>query len=72
MKTGRKQSEKIQQKIHEFIPLLRRHPEGLSRRQIREKLSISNSMFEKLLYNTADYPIGYDNRFNDNYYWVGR
>lgn len=68
----RKQSKKIQQKINEFLLLLHAFPDGLTRRQIRQKLSISDSMFDKILYNTADYPVGYDARLDDNYYWVGR
>lgn len=72
MKTGRKQSEKMRRKINEFIPLLRKHPDGLTRQQIIRSLAISDAVFEKILYNTADYPVGYDARLDDNYYWVGR
>lgn len=71
MTVGRKQAEKMQQKINELVPLLRAFPDGLTRRQIRKKLAVSDSMFDKILYNTADYPIGYDSRLDDNYYWVG-
>ena len=71
-KVGRKPSKRTQQKINEFIPLLRKNPAGLTRQQIIRSLAISDAVFEKILYNTADYPVGYDARLDDNYYWVGR
>ena len=71
-KVGRKPSKRTQQKINEFIPLLRKNPSGLTRQQIIRSLAISDAVFEKILYNTADYPVGYDARLDDNYYWVGR
>jgi len=70
-KVGHKPSKRTQQKINEFIPLLRKNPAGLTRQQIIRSLAISDAIFEKILYNTADYPVGYDARLDDNYYWVG-
>ena len=66
-----KPNKQEQQKVQEFIRLLRAHPHGLTCRQIKSKLVISDSALNRILYYAVDLPIGYDSRLDNKYYWIG-
>ncbi|MGP1594737.1 MAG: hypothetical protein ACTTH8_05785 [Treponema sp.] len=61
----------IQQKRQEFILLLQTYPDGLTSEQIRTMLDISGCVFQQIVRNIIDYPIGHDSRISNKYYWVG-
>lgn len=61
----------IQQKRQEFILLLQTYPDGLTSEQSRTMLDISGCVFQQIVRNMINYPIGYDGRISNKYYWVG-